>query len=327
MTPSGISVLNLSGQLAAAYRHACRLELEALKPGNVHRYADGHGMRTADFVASAEASAEPLTRSGRGVGECIYRAVTATRRVVACNTNLGILMLSAPLLQAMLAEELQGGLRQRLQQVLGQADKLQTQWLFRAIRLAAPAGLGQADRHDVGGTAHAPLLEVMQSAAQRDLIARQYVNGFADLFDYALPLLRDYRTRWQDEAWALVALFLSLLKKFPDTHIARKQGETQARAVSDGIAGLADELSRAARPQIFFDRLLRVDTEFKRQGINPGTTADLTVAAMLMLRLETIHCAFEPKAGTPRINDTELVVAGVRTLPVKQQRKEKLLCQ
>lgn len=327
MTGPQVSVLSLGSQLAAAYRHACRVELTALKPGNVHRFADGHGMRMADFVASAEASAGPLSQTGCGIGERVYQAVAATRQAAACNTNLGIILLTAPLLQAMLLEGAQGALRQRLQCALAKADKRQTNWLFRGITLAAPAGLGQSQKHDVSLTADAPLLEVMQYAAGRDLIARQYGNGFADLFDYALPLLREYLARWQDEAWALVALFLGLLKNYPDTHIARKQGTAVAAAVSKDISGLADEFGRAARPQAFFQRLLQVDTEFKRRGINPGTTADLTVATVLMLRLESILRTFEPKAGTPRIDDTELVEAGVRTLPVKQQRKEKLLCQ
>ena len=310
MTSASNSKMGPGSQLAAAYRCACQLELEALKPGNVHRYAAGHGMSRADFVNSAEASAGPLTQTGLGIGERIYRAVAATRRAVGCNTNLGIILLTAPLLQAMLEQGSSEGLRQRLRRILSEADARQTNWLFRAINLAAPAGLGQSDRYDVGVTATAPLLEVMGYAAQRDLIARQYASGFVDLFDHALPLLRAYRSRWRDEAWAVAGLFLSLLKTYPDTHIARKQGAAMASAVSEGISELADEFSRSDRPQTFSERLLQLDTEFKRQGINPGTTADLTVATVLILRLESIPGTFEPKAGISRIDDTEPVEAG-----------------
>jgi len=166
--------------IADAYREACGLELAALKPGNVHRDADGHGMTVDDFLRSAEASAGPLTEPGPALGERIYRAVSATRAAVACNTNLGILLLCAPLIQAALDPTGCGGLRRRLVGVLNAADRTDTDWLFRAIRLAAPGGLGVAPEHDVSGEALATPLEVMAAAAYRDQIARQYADGFRD---------------------------------------------------------------------------------------------------------------------------------------------------
>ena len=39
------------------YTNACMAELTALKPGNVHLFADGHGMLVQDFIKSAEVSA------------------------------------------------------------------------------------------------------------------------------------------------------------------------------------------------------------------------------------------------------------------------------
>ena len=48
--------------LHAAFVAACETELRALKPGNVHVYADGHGMSVDDFRASAIAAADPLCR-------------------------------------------------------------------------------------------------------------------------------------------------------------------------------------------------------------------------------------------------------------------------
>ena len=45
--------INQSQRLADAFKAACMAELEALKPGNVHIFADGHGMTVQDFMASA----------------------------------------------------------------------------------------------------------------------------------------------------------------------------------------------------------------------------------------------------------------------------------
>src|SRR5580704_12120833 len=89
-----------SESLRRAFIEVCTLELRALKPGNVHDYAAGHGMSVGDFVTSAEAAATPLCRARHGVGARIRDAAAATRAAVGCNTNLGILLLAAPLLAA-----------------------------------------------------------------------------------------------------------------------------------------------------------------------------------------------------------------------------------
>lgn len=103
--------------VAVALREACLLELEALKPGNVHRYAVGHGMTLADFETSAETLNQVFSRSKLTVGERIYRAVAATRGAVGCNTNLGIVLLAAPLAEAALRTGT-AGLRRSLGSVL-----------------------------------------------------------------------------------------------------------------------------------------------------------------------------------------------------------------
>jgi triphosphoribosyl-dephospho-CoA synthase len=291
----------LNGAIADAYRDACAVELRALKPGNVHQYADGHGMTVADFLKSAQASAGPIAAPGLGLGERVYRAVEATRAEVGCNTNLGIVLLCAPLAQALLDGKATGSLRERLRQVLRKADREDSEWLFRAIRLAAPAGLGESGRHDVGAPADAPLAQVMAYAARRDRIARQYATDYADLFQDAVPRLRGFAARWGDEAWAAAALFQDLLSRLPDTHVARKLGAKKARAVSRRVVPLARALARSRRPDDLRGPLLRLDRELKGEGINPGTSADLTVASLLILRLEPLGSGRELAARHRRI--------------------------
>lgn len=291
---------SLRGRIARAYREACDLELEALKPGNVHRYADGHGMSVADFRASARVSAAPLTDPTLGLGERLFRAVAATRAAVGCNTNLGILLLCAPLVQALLDRHAVGGLWDRLRAVLGAADRQDTDWLFRAIRLARPAGLGASPRHDVAGIADAPLAEVMAEAAPWDRIARAYTDGYRDLFGHAAPLLARLRACWQDEAWAATALYMDLLGRFADTHVARKQGAEVAEAVRGRAVPLARALTGCVDPRAYRDALLALDRDLKREGINPGTSADFTVASLLILRLEPLCVQPVPITGSPR---------------------------
>ncbi|MEJ2465009.1 MAG: triphosphoribosyl-dephospho-CoA synthase [Candidatus Thiodiazotropha sp.] len=303
----------LRQQLATAYRQACLSELDALKPGNVHRYSDGHGMMLEDFITSAEVSAKPLTAPEIGMGERIYRAVEATREAVGCNTNLGILMLCAPLVQALLGgDQVPGTLHERVRNVLQQVNETETAWLFRAIQLAAPGGLGSSEQHDVSDAPKAPLIEIMSHAAERDLIARQYSTGFSTLFEDALPRLRDFETQWQSKRWAITGLYLSLLARFPDTHIQRKHGIYKAIGISLHAAELVQQLSRMDKPEHYHLRLLQVDTEFKRKGINPGTSADMTVATLFISHLESMLPVFEQKAGFSRVRDSLPKEVGVR---------------
>lgn len=296
---TGTDAIDRRGRIALAYREACELELDALKPGNVHRAADGHGMTLTDFMRSAEVSAGPLTEPGLGLGERAHRAVAATREAVGCNTNLGIVLLCAPLVQAALDHCASSGLRERLRGTLRLADARDTDGLFRAIRLAAPAGLGVAELHDVAGPATAPPLEVMGYAKSRDLIARQYVTGYADLFERAVPLLAELEERWGDPTWAAAAVYMDTLQRYPDSHVERKLGPTVAAEVSRRCAPIADALCRAARPEAYREAMARLDRKLKQAGINPGTCADLTVASLLIRRLQPM-CSKSVQTATGR---------------------------
>jgi len=271
-------------RLQAAYLEACRLDLAALKPGNVGWHAPGHGMAPRDFLLSARASAAALTRRGAGLGGRIEAAVEATRAAVGCNTNLGILLLCAPLLQAGPAEGPEP-LRRRLQAALARCGVAECEAVYRAIRQAAPGGLGRSPRHDVHGPARAGLVTAMAAAAARDRIARQYATGFADLFGYALPRLRRHLARWGDRAWAASALYLDLLGRYPDSHVARRHGAAAAERLRRRMAPHARALAASTRPAARRARLLALDRTLKKSGINPGTTADLTVATLLAERL------------------------------------------
>jgi triphosphoribosyl-dephospho-CoA synthase len=288
-------------RIAAAYRSVCALELAALKPGNVHRHAAGHGMTVADFLIGARQSAGPLTEPGLGLGERVYRAVAATRDSVGCNTNLGILLLCAPLIQAALEPQDQaqgeaagtGTLRERLARVLARADREDTDGLFRAIRLAAPGGLGNSAGHDVQGPAVGTPLEVMSHAADRDRIALQYATCYADLFERAILLLAALERRWKSPVWAAAGLYMDFLSRFPDTHVARKQGGETAREVCRMAAPRTFALLAAPDPRQCRAELLDLDRRLKGSGINPGTSADLTVACLLIRRLDPL-CIIAP---------------------------------
>ncbi len=272
-----------SEAIAAAFLAACGEELRAPKPGNIHIFAAGHGWAVEDFERAAEAAA-PWIAQNASVGRRILGAVEASLASVGHNANLGIILFCAPL--ACAAEAPGRDLRARLVKVLATLDAADAADVFRAIALAAPGGLGRVARHDVHAPVNVTLQEAMREAAPRDLIARQYANGFADVFETGLPALEAAQRRWRSPPWAgALDLYLTWLAGFPDTHIERKHGaeaardvQAQARLLHAGFAACGDPLEK-------LPELMKFDAELKRRGLNPGTSADLTVATLFAQKL------------------------------------------
>ncbi|SJM90278.1 triphosphoribosyl-dephospho-CoA synthase [Crenothrix polyspora] len=276
-------------QLRELYQQACELELQAFKPGNVSVYSEGHDMTVADFRISAKVSAEPLCNPAYTLGEKIYYAVKATREAVHCNTNLGILLLCAPLITAASQLRHTETLRQSLSRVLATTTLSDADWVFKAIALAAPGGLGSSNEQDVNQHASVTLTEAMRLASDKDRIAQQYSNDYKIIFDFSLPIYYNYLDRWEDRNnWAVVALYANLLNQYADSHIERKYGDRYSGMVAEQMTLLKTELEQATHPEYTEPLLRNIDQQFKSKKINPGTTADLTVAAVLTAFIEIV---------------------------------------
>lgn len=269
--------------IAEKYRAACMAELSALKPGNVHIFSDGHGMVVQDFIKSADASMLAIAKPGISVGVRILEAVKATWGAVACNTNLGIILLAAPMIQAALQSKTFG--QNAVQQVLATLSVADAENAYQAIQIAKPAGLGEAEEHDVSASPQVSLLAAMQAAANRDLIAQQYANGFAEVFGLGCQTYQTYLKKWERPAWATTAVYLAFLATFEDSHITRKYGSATAQTVQKQAQSHWLAFAAQDNPKLYQATLLEWDQSLKNQGLNPGTSADLTVATMLAVAL------------------------------------------
>jgi triphosphoribosyl-dephospho-CoA synthase len=272
--------------LARLVTQACLLEAAAPKPGNVAPGRPFRDMSYEDFRTSAVAIGPELGQAGtRPLGETILAAVRATRARTRANTNLGIVLLLTPLARAA-ASGAVPSLRNALTQVLSETTVADARLVYQAIREAGPGGLGQASEQDVAGTPEVPLREAMRLAADRDLVAAEYASDYRITFDLAAPALARARLDGLDWEAAIVDTFLILLAGHPDTLIARKLGRDVASAVSleaGQVLRLGGVRSAAGRQAVAtFDAALR-DTQNSR---NPGTTADLTAAAVLVELLQ-----------------------------------------
>ncbi|WAC27237.1 triphosphoribosyl-dephospho-CoA synthase [Ancylobacter sp. SL191] len=266
--------------IALAFQHACAAELAALKAGNVHRFSPGHGMEVGHFERAADAAAPFIAAAGERMGARIEGAVAASLAATGLNTNLGIVLLCAPLA---VAAERGGPLRDRLHAALAELDASDAQATFRAIAQANPGGLGRHESHDVAAPPRIGLIQAMTLAAGRDRIARQYVSGFTDVFERGLPRL-DSLAHAEPEARA-EAVHLGFLAAFPDSHIARKFGPEVAEAVRREAAEVALVVDFTAPAAERHPPLLAFDQALKQRGLNPGTTADLTVATLFAAAL------------------------------------------
>jgi triphosphoribosyl-dephospho-CoA synthase len=273
-------------QLEGLYRQACEIELQAFKPGNVSVYAEGHGMSVSDFRISAEVSSGALCNPAYCLGEKIYHAVKATREAIGCNTNLGIILLCAPLIQAATRVTADVTLRQALSQVLAATTITDADWAFKAIALAAPGGLGASEGQDVHNPASVTLTQAMEIASGRDRIALQYAVDYKDIFDFAVLRYNSRLCQWRDKNWAAVFVYAELLSQYPDSHIERKHGNKYTGWVAVRMRQFLEEFGQATDPAQIKQPLFCLDTEFKSIGVNPGTTADMTVATILSVLIE-----------------------------------------
>lgn len=272
-------------EVAAAGQLACLLEVSAPKPGNVSPERHFHDTRYEDFLASAVAIGPALAGAGQNpLGTTIRTAVEDTRRWTKSNTNLGIVLLLAPLARAQLRSG--GRLRERLAGVLAETTVNDAEQVYAAIRHARPGGLGETATEDVSRPPTVTLREAMALAADRDAVAREYVTDFALTFEVGVPAIRSAREEglaWTDAA---VEAYLRLLDAAPDTHIARKLGRGEAGLVSSR----AREVLKAGGTRTAEGRqaLTLLDAELRdaRNRRNPGTTADLTCGALFVVILE-----------------------------------------
>ncbi|HTY65183.1 MAG TPA: triphosphoribosyl-dephospho-CoA synthase [Alphaproteobacteria bacterium] len=275
----------IAAGLARCYVDACLLELRALKPGNAHVHAAGHRIAVGEMETSARVSAGPLTQPGAPVGRRILDAVSATDAAVGSNTNLGIVLLAAPLLVA--AEIAAGDLREGLHQVLARLTVEDAAAAYAAIRLASPAGLGAAPEQDVAAPPTADLRAVMSLAADRDRVARQYATGYDDVYLTGIPELAAAQHAQQPPEWGATRAFMAFLAAFPDSHIQRKHGQAVAEQVRAEAVALHPKVSRGPDDRRAIEALLAFDGQLKARGLNPGTSADLTVASALAFTLST----------------------------------------
>ena len=283
-----------TGELAMM---ACLLEARAPKAGNVSPAKGFKGTTLRHFIEAASAIAGPLDRAAeRPLGDTILEAVTESRKVTEQNVNLGIILLLGPLASAPQGTDPRDGVRG----VLDNLDDEDCRKVYEAIRIASPGGLGSVETADVNDPPPGDLIAAMELAAERDLVARQYVNGFEQVFCDGLDWLRESCEAGLELDSTIVRLHLQFMASYPDSLIARKCGPETAREAAAGAARVLEGGWPEAGTETLFTEL---DSWLREDGNrrNPGTSADL-VAGCLFLALRAGIIALppaDPASGKP----------------------------
>ena len=272
------------------------LEIAAPKPGNVHRGADFEDVTFVDFATSAVLLGDIIERSADWpLGQTILKAVCRNEQVVSANTNLGIVLLIAPLAKIVGSEPTKLLTVETVSSYLSALDENDGEQVFEAIRLAKPGGLGQSKKMDVysNRASQVDLIEAMKVAADRDVVARQYVTGFIDVIETGVPLLIEGRKIFGDLSSAIVYAHVAWMARQADSLILRKCGTETAQhsmfLASKAINCLWQDLDAASRSteqslEPYWNGVGDLDFWLRSDGHrrNPGTTADLIAASLFV---------------------------------------------
>jgi triphosphoribosyl-dephospho-CoA synthase len=257
-------------QITRADRAQLAMMLEVCsfpKPGNVDRCHDYPGTRLEHFLASTILARPALERTERGtgsVGELILDAVENTSGHSGGNTHFGAFILLIPLI-------LGGDIPAACRVVAGTTvdDAVLFYRAFGKTRVRVLSN-DELDVNDPGAIEELrkremTLYDVMLYSARNDMVAREWINGFA-LTRRGADLLQSY----DGGCGAVVGTFIELLSTEPDTFVIKKHGQDtawevmkKAREVMDGVRDIA-----------------AFDQECIDAGINPGSIADIIIASL-----------------------------------------------
>lgn len=271
---------------------SCVMEVMCPKPGNVSPGRPAKYMNDLSFLASALGLAAAFEDGGGSVGGMAEEAAARTKDWVNRNTNLGMILLLAPLVKASRAGAPD---RAAVREVLENLNQEDSRRICEAIRIAAPEGLGGSEKYDVRGGVP-PIMDAMRFAADRDSVAGEYASGFGITFGRTAPSLTALWREGHCLKKCILQVFLMLLAELPDTLIARKLGPGAAQSVSrgaDGVLRAGGALTREGR-----ECARAFDASLSHPGnlLNPGTTADLTTAGIFVFLSEELR-----EGGLPHI--------------------------
>lgn len=276
--------------IGQAVREAIIAEASAIKLGNVHPTAAFRDMNYSHFVKAANVIGKQIDTSLHWpIGRVVHACTCAMMQEVGCNTSLGTILLIVPLASLFArstryeidSRGCENQLSNDLIRVIREIDCEESEWIYEAIRVANPGGLGSSVEHDVRGVSLPCVWEAMNVAASYDDVALQMTNGYAQVISIA-NRMRGFVRNGASLGDAIRRGQVELLASRPDSLIVRKLGKDQAMKITERARRLVAEHRYGSDSFEAAWHDLDNDMRDSLHRNNPGTTADLLAAAIFL---------------------------------------------
>lgn len=173
-------------------------------------------------------------------------------------------------------------------------ENAQSSWLGDTEK--TELSVGRKDTREKLSRENISLYEWMEVSAKWDGIARELTTNLEASFEIGYPEFTKTYEKHNDINIATVHTFLKILSKFPDTFIARKIGLEKTRDIAKAVdIGMekAERVSRKAEKILEGGGLTtnqgekglkKLDEKLHKNSgkLNPGTTADITAASIMI---------------------------------------------
>ena len=270
--------------LKNSYLFACQKDVEIIKPGNVNINSPHKDTSAKDYMLSSVNSSHQLFVKDISLGDRVLNSIIETKKETKVNTNLGIVLLCAPIIHALINYN-QTGLKEAIILTIDESSKDDTVKICEAINITNPGGLGKSGKFDTKSLPRMKLRDIMNYSSSYDRISYQYSHNFVDILDFIVPRISFHIGNKQSLDISLSLTYMEILSRIPDSHISRKFGDKIAKKTSNNASDLLKILDRESSPDYIANELINLDYEYKKKGINPGTTADLLVAGLMIFNI------------------------------------------
>ena len=270
--------------LKDSYLFACHKDIEIIKPGNVNINSAHLDTNAEDYIVSSINSSNKLFKEDFSLGDRVLESITETKKVTKVNTNLGIILLCAPIIHAFINYN-QMDLKNAISNVIDNATIDDTLKICEAINIANPGGLGKNEKYDTRSLPPIELRKIMGHSSSYDRISYQYNHNFIDILNFIVPRITFHLKNSHSLDISLSLTFLEIMSKIPDSHISRKLGDKIAKKTSNHANDLLKILDKESSHEYLTNQLSKLDYEYKKKGINPGTTADLLLASLMIYKI------------------------------------------
>jgi len=278
--------------IARCAQLAMILEVSATpKPGNVDRDHNYTDTRFEHFLASAVGVypiLEMAAISKAGVGKLIHDSVVESSKWQSGgNTHFGAFILLIPLVMAGGRCENKKCLEKEVQKIVRETTVDDAVEFYRAfatagVKVKPVDDLDLRDADSIGqiNKNGLTLFDLMDISESYDMIAEEWINGFKKTFECSSLIQEKIKKYGINDA--IVLTFMELLSRNKDTFIRTKFEITKAEEVSIRATSILQkgDMTRI-RPEI-----CQFDEELLREGVNPGSTADIIIAGLFVSLFE-----------------------------------------